>query len=67
MLACLEWAKENIPQFVDSRRLHMTGFEKMSFFNASEELAGQNIDNHQIEMVRISNHVTAQIERVSSV
>jgi hypothetical protein len=62
MLACLQWAKKNIPQFVESRRLHMTRVEKMSFFNALEELAAPDVENRQMEMVRISDHVASQLQ-----
>jgi hypothetical protein len=62
MLACLQWAKKNIPQFVESRRLHMTRVEKTSFFNALEELAAPDVENRQMEMVRISDHVASHLQ-----
>jgi hypothetical protein len=39
----------------------MTRVKKMSFFNASEELAAPDVENRQMEMARITDRVASQL------
>jgi len=57
ILAFLEWAKENIPDYVKHRPLHMDQEGKLKFFTALERLSLLETDCHQMEMLRISDHV----------
>jgi len=57
ILSFLEWAKENIPDYVKHRPLHMHEIDKLKFFMALESLSSLETDCHQMEMLRISDHV----------
>ena len=39
VLSCLEWMKENVPDYVKERRATMNEKEKIVFFNALHKLA----------------------------
>lgn len=57
ILSFLEWAKENIPDFVKHRPLHMDQVEKLKFFTALESISSLETDCCQMEMLHISDHV----------
>jgi len=57
ILAFLEWAKENIPDYVKNRHLHMHEADKLKFFRELESLSSLETDCHQMGMLRISDHV----------
>jgi len=63
MIACLEWAKQQLPDFVANRPLHMDRTEKLIFFHALATLASQQIESHQLEMLRLS---PTAVERLCS-
>jgi hypothetical protein len=54
MIACMEWAKQCIPDFVENRSLHMKINEKLAFFHALQELSKQQIEFYSLEMLRLS-------------
>ena len=63
IIACLEWAKQQLPDFVANRPLHMDRTEKLIFFHTLKTLASEQIESHQLEMLRLSPTV---VERLCS-
>ena len=63
IIACLEWAKQHLPDFVANRPLHMDRTEKLIFFHTLKTLASEQIESHELEMLRLSPTV---VERLCS-
>ena len=61
ILAFLEWAKIHVPTFVEKRPLHMDYYEKLQFFQALRDLSSRDTGSHQMEMLRLSDHVVQLI------
>ena len=58
VLSCLEWMKENVPDYVKERRATMNEKEKIVFFNALHKLAYS--DENRIEMLYLSENVKSR-------
>ena len=67
MLSCLEWAKENTPNFVKYRPLHMNAAEKLKFFRSLKDISASATGPYQKDMIRLSNHVVSLLrsDRIS--
>lgn len=54
MVACMEWAKEFVPDFVENRTLLMRRSEKLAFFHALQLLSNEQAEFYSLEMLRLS-------------
>ena len=61
MVSCLEWAKKNLGNFVESRPIHMSRGGKLSFFNSLRRLSMPDVTVRRMEMLTVSEHAATEI------
>jgi hypothetical protein len=61
MVSCLEWAKKNLGNFVESRPIHMSRGGKLAFFNSLRRLSMPDVTVRRMEMLTVSEHAATEI------
>jgi len=61
VLAFLEWTKENTPDFIKKRPLHMNAKEMLRFFRSLKNISASENGPYRMEMLRLTDHVAGML------